>query len=187
MTYRIKSHSILFTCYMIYEDYAFCLRKILTQPIVNCLCNNTLHQINVDEMIEAWTRVSLLRNKSSHDILMGYHGDSLTFNVRSKFIFSILSIDGFVSFYLDCMDTDANITSKLQFSRWIKMTSSNGNILRVTNALCGEFSGHPWIPRTKASGAEFWCFYLSTPEPTVEQTMVTPVIWDAIALIMTSL
>ena len=128
-----------------------------------------------------------LRNKSSHDILMGYHGDSLTFNVRSKFIFSILSIDGFVSFYLDCMGTDANITSKLQFSRWIMMTSSNGNIFRVTNALCGEFSGHPWIPRTKASGAEFWCFYLSTPEPTVEQTILTPVIWDAIAFIMTSL
>ena len=33
------------------------------------------------------------------------------------------------------------------------MTSSNGNILRVTGHLCGEFTGHWWIPRTKASDA----------------------------------
>ena len=34
------------------------------------------------------------------------------------------------------------------------MTSSNGNIFRVTGPLCGEFTGHRWIPRTKASDAE---------------------------------
>ena len=33
------------------------------------------------------------------------------------------------------------------------MTSSNGNVCRVTGYLCGEFTGHRWIPRTKASGA----------------------------------
>ena len=38
------------------------------------------------------------------------------------------------------------------------MTSSNGNIFRVTGHLCGEFIGHRWIPRTKASDAELWCF-----------------------------
>ena len=38
------------------------------------------------------------------------------------------------------------------------MTSSNGNIFRVTGRLCGEFTGHRWIPRTKASDAELWCF-----------------------------
>ena len=27
------------------------------------------------------------------------------------------------------------------------MTSSNGNIFRVTGLLCGEFTGHRWIPR----------------------------------------
>ena len=30
------------------------------------------------------------------------------------------------------------------------MTSSNGNIFRVTGPLCGEFTGHRWIPHTKA-------------------------------------
>ena len=34
------------------------------------------------------------------------------------------------------------------------MTSSNGNIFRVTGPLCEEFTGHRWIPLTKASDAE---------------------------------
>ena len=45
--------------------------------------------------------------------------------------------------------------------RQVMMTSSNGNILRVTGHLCGEFTGHRWIPRTKASDAELWCFLWS--------------------------
>ena len=39
------------------------------------------------------------------------------------------------------------------------MTPSNWNIFRVTDPLCGEFTGHRWIPRTKASDAELWCFF----------------------------
>ena len=64
------------------------------------------------------------------------------------------------------------------------MTSSNGNIFRVTGPLCREFTGHRWIPLTKARDAERW-FFLCAPEQTVEQTIETLVIWDAIALIMT--
>ena len=40
-------------------------------------------------------------------------------------------------------------------------TSSNGNIFRVTGPLCREFTGHRWIPLTKASDAELWCFLWS--------------------------
>ena len=43
----------------------------------------------------------------------------------------------------------------------IMMTWSNGNIFRVTGPLCGEFTGHRWIPLTKASDAELWCFLWS--------------------------
>ena len=43
------------------------------------------------------------------------------------------------------------------------MTSSKENILRVTSPLCGEFTGHRWIPLTKASDAEHWCFRWSAP------------------------
>ena len=48
------------------------------------------------------------------------------------------------------------------------MTSSNGNIFRVTGPLCGEFTGLRWIPLTKASDAELWCFLWSMPELTVK-------------------
>ena len=51
-------------------------------------------------------------------------------------------------------------TMKTQFTgTYTMMTSSNGNIFRVTGHLCGEFTGPRWIPNTKASDAELWCFF----------------------------
>ena len=50
--------------------------------------------------------------------------------------------------------------------------------------LWGESIGHQWIPLTKVSDAELWCFLWSAPEQTVKQTIETPGIWDAITLIM---
>ena len=41
------------------------------------------------------------------------------------------------------------------------MTSSNGNIFRVTGHLCGKFTGPRWIPRPKASDAKLSCFLWS--------------------------
>ena len=78
-----------------------------------------------------------------------------------------------------------NTTNKWIFSKNM-MKSSYDNIFRVTGPLCGEFTGQWWIPFTKASDAELWCFLWSAPEQTVERNE-TPVIWDAIALIMSSL
>ena len=48
-------------------------------------------------------------------------------------------------------------------------------------------TGNRWIPLTKASDAELWCFLRSALEQTVDQTIETPMIWNAIALIMTPL
>ena len=60
-----------------------------------------------------------------------------------------------------------NIISLLSLVEADSMTtSSNGNIFRVTGHLCGEFTGHRWISRTKASDAELWCVLLSAPEYT---------------------
>ena len=63
---------------------------------------------------------------------------------------------------------EINKQKRTQSSEWIvdiilaiyhnMMASSNGNIFRVTGLLCGEFIGHRWIPRTKASDVELWCF-----------------------------
>ena len=49
-------------------------------------------------------------------------------------------------------------TSNSQNNTLPMMTSSDENIHRVTGHLCGEFTGHRWIRRTKASVAELWCF-----------------------------
>ena len=49
----------------------------------------------------------------------------------------------------------------LKYVPELMMTSSNGNNFRVTGPLCGEFIGHRWIPLTKASDAELWCFLWS--------------------------
>ena len=46
----------------------------------------------------------------------------------------------------------------------IMMTSFNGNIFRVTGAVREESTGHRWIPFTKASDAELWCFLWSAPK-----------------------
>ena len=35
---------------------------------------------------------------------------------------------------------------------------------RVTGHLCRKFTGHQWLPHTKASDAELWCFLWSAPE-----------------------
>ena len=40
------------------------------------------------------------------------------------------------------------------------MTSSNGNIFRVTGPLCGEFTGHRWIPLTKPVTRNFDVFFV---------------------------
>ena len=84
----------------------------------------------------------------------------------------------------DLLWTEASTLVLLDYEsmRWssprlFMMTSSNGNVSRVTDSLCGEFTGHRWIPRTKASDAELWCFLWSAPWING---------WDAITFIMTS-
>ena len=37
----------------------------------------------------------------------------------------------------------------------VSMMSSNGNIFHLTGPLCGEFTGHQWIPHTKAVTQSF--------------------------------
>ena len=58
-----------------------------------------------------------------------------------------------------CTETQCGINKWK--NAWNMMTSSNGNIFRVTGPLCGEFTGNRWIPHTKARDAELWCFLWS--------------------------
>ena len=48
------------------------------------------------------------------------------------------------------------------------ITSSNGNLFRVTYPLCGEFTGHQWILIIKASVLELWYFIWTGPGQTAE-------------------
>ena len=60
--------------------------------------------------------------------------------------------------------------------------------METFSALLTLCEGEPPVDSlTKANNAELRCFLLSAPEQTAEQTIETPVIWNAIALIMTSL
>ena len=56
-----------------------------------------------------------------------------------------------------------------EYSGWTMMTSSKGNIFRVTGHLCREFASHQWIPRSKASDADLWCFLWSVPDKPVSK------------------
>ena len=55
--------------------------------------------------------------------------------------------------------TETHVYNYLSMSYSCMMTSSNGSIFRVTGPLCGEFTGLRWIPRTKASDVELWCYF----------------------------
>ena len=67
------------------------------------------------------------------------------------------------------------------------MIASNGNIFHVTGPLCGESTSHLWISLTKAGDAELWFFSLICTRTNSSVNNWAPVIWDTIALIMTSL
>ena len=73
--------------------------------------------------------------------------------IMSKFLFSI-----------DCKSHCIPTEPGDYVHHFFMMTSSNQNIFRVTGPLWGKSIGHRWIPLTKASDAELWCFLWSAPE-----------------------
>ena len=69
--------------------------------------------------------------------------------------------------FLSSLNKFVTLWQPLSLCRWSQtdmMTSWNGNICRVTGPLCGEFTGHRWIPCTNASDAELWYFLLPALE-----------------------
>ena len=74
---------------------------------------------------------------------------------------------------------------------WTKTKVSFNNVMMSSNinisALQVLCEGNPPVSSQKVSDAELWFYLWSAPEQTVEQTIETSVIWDAVALNMTSL
>ena len=125
------------------------------------------HYIALQNILKRFLNDALLRPSTSHHCF-GCHA---------------ISDQGHYLSHCRHQATDRNSWNLVQHM----MTSPIGNIFRVTDPLCGEFTGPRWIPRTKASDAGLWCFLWYVPEQTTEQTIETPVIWDAIVFIMKKL
>ena len=67
------------------------------------------------------------------------------------------------------------------------MTSSNGNIFRVTGPLCGEFTGPGEFPTQRPVTQSFDVFFDLRLNKWLSKQLQRLVIWDASKLIMTSL
>ena len=57
------------------------------------------------------------------------------------------------------------------------------NIFHVTGPLCEESTSHWWIPLTKTSDTELWCFLWYVLEQTAERTVRRQVNLDVLVLI----
>ena len=117
------------------------------------------YRAHYDVIVMTWTNICLIKNWSP----------------RNKCYWNLNLKHFFPEFKCKCLllrlfgsDPDGLICLNFEWIlEWIKrttplnlmMTSWNGNIFRVTGHLCGEFTGLRWIPRTKASDAELWCFF----------------------------
>ena len=96
--------------------------------------------------------------------IISIYASSKTNTLRFVIYFLVSHWDCVIQFRLD-NNIDQNFKSHDVGKCGSSMTTSLiGSIFRVTCHLCGEFTGHRWIPRTKASDAELWCFPWSAPE-----------------------
>ena len=125
--------------------------------------------------IMAWWHHESLRHLMYKRILTGLLFDHYFVLHEYDAIWAIL-------LYENCYLINVSVTNALK--RNSTMTSSNGNIFRVTRPFWREPTDAGGLK--KASDAELWCFLWYAPQQTIQQTMETSVIWDAIALIMTS-
>ena len=57
------------------------------------------------------------------------------------------------------LDNDIVPIKNMLCLRFLMMASSDGNIFSVIGLLWGEFTCHRWIPLTKESDSELWCFF----------------------------
>ena len=92
----------------------------------------------------------------------------------------------------DDFNSSVSKTVSWWVGRWVGTWASHDDVIKWKHfprywPFERESPGHRWIPLTKSSDEELWCFLWSAPEQTVKQTIETPVIWNAIALIITSL
>ena len=179
------SRLILFTCWVVIELGQHWLQwwNVAWWPLPESIW--TPYQRN----LETFTGVHFCRKWIS------YQSSNRVWKLRSKLGQYLLRVN---VLKMSCINSNIPATAMANWQQLhtnmvcistfkYMMTSSNGNIFRVTSLLRGEFIGHRWTSLTKANDAELLYFLWFASGQTIEQTIETPVIWDAIALIMTSM
>ena len=125
------------------------------------LCYDMLYQFKCNIPIGHMILNLVLIVSDSKGINLLYHTNLIIYSVSHDWMIqenpvNTLAVDGSAP----CVDRSTAST----ILAMCMMTSSNGNIFRVTGPLCGEFTGHRWIPHAKGSDAELWCFLWSALE-----------------------
>ena len=105
---------------------------------------NVIHGHTTYQSSGPWFNIEM----SSYQYRKSHCGDKTV--VRSSYLHNGISYTGKMSslYWIEAQQIIVGI-----------MTSSNVNIFPVTGPLCGEFTGHRWLPRTKVSDAELWCCF----------------------------
>ena len=108
--------------------------------------------INKGRVDECWEIDLSIRSTISRELIQG------TRALRIVKFHYLTAMRLFV-LYRNSRDLTARLTLKCCEFLWNMMTSSNGNIFRVTGSLCGEFTGHRWISPTKPVTRRFDVFF----------------------------
>ena len=97
---------------------------------------------------------------TNHYLYQWWLVDWLTFITRPQWVNRARQLVGIMLISHIFYSVSGYYYIHLPFNDQTMITSSNGNICRITGLLCGEFTGHRWIPHTKANDAELWYFLI---------------------------
>ena len=159
---------ILYSVYIHTCSVSFTL---LAHLLFYCLDINHVHLL-----CNVWCVSFMLYNNKQHEVVAIYNiypkpsvNSNLAEYRSSK---TPISVAKFASYFFSKCFFVYRLHGSFPWEYWMvmdyTMTSSNGNIFRVTGHLCRELTGHRGSPRTKVSDAELWCFLWSAPEWMVE-------------------
>ena len=130
--------------FLVDQTFQFCFRRYLYFHLQRCLVliYYTLRLSYPDYLVSALSLSALIGY-----LISCFQGDgefSWTATQQSQLL---------AAYYYGC--------AFLQVCCVSMMTSSNRNIFRVIGLSWGEFTGHWWIPLTKASDEGLWCLFSS--------------------------
>ena len=118
---------------------------------LNKVCEQTDESpVTWDVMTLMWRHCKYINSRAQEDVF--------SFLMANTFVSVIIRPD--ITRYPILQGTTS---AAITMTEHTMVTSSNGNIFRVTGPLWGESAGDRWIPLTEASEAELWCFLCDWP------------------------